>query len=433
MTYKQYLALAIPFVISTVTQPLLGAVDTAVVGRLGDESYIGGVAIGAVIFNTLYWLFGFLRVSTSGFSAQSLGSRKEQDRYTAFARPFVIAFIISILFILFQTYIKNTALIIYQPTAEVAAHASIYFNILIWGAPFVLIGYVNLGWLMGRKYIKETLLLQISMNLINIVLNIVFVFQFNMGVAGVAYATLIAQFYGFVLGIYFVLRKLNVRTIVKLNYQLLEKGMVKKVFGVNVDLFIRTVCLLVMTNLFVAKGAEFGTVVLAANAVLFQLHYIICYMYDGLANASSVFAGKSAGENNLKEYKEMLSISNGCTIILSFLLAIMMILLKNPIITVFTTVESVITTSYEYYSWLIILPFAIGFGLVYYGVFTGCTYTGPVRDSMILSLLVFLIAFVTLLPKYGNHGLWLAFLLFCFSRSIFLVLYRRKLMNEIFS
>lgn len=157
MKYKEYLALAIPFVISTVTQPLLGAVDTAVVGRLGNASYIGGVAIGAVIFNTLYWLFGFLRVSTSGFSAQSLGSGHEQDRYYAFVRPFVTALIMSLIFIACQTLIQNIALSIYRPEPEVTEHAVTYFKILIWGAPFVLLGYVNLGWLMGRKHVKETL------------------------------------------------------------------------------------------------------------------------------------------------------------------------------------------------------------------------------------------------------------------------------------
>ncbi|MEK3934476.1 MATE family efflux transporter [Sporosarcina sp. FSL W7-1349] len=432
MKYKEYLALAIPFVISTVTQPLLGAVDTAVVGRLGNASYIGGVAIGAVIFNTLYWLFGFLRVSTSGFSAQSLGSGHEQDRYYAFVRPFVTALIMSLIFIACQTLIQNIALSIYRPEPEVTEHAVTYFKILIWGAPFVLLGYVNLGWLMGRKHVKETLFLQISMNVLNIILDLVLVFAFEMGVAGVAYATLISQFYGFVLGTFLICSKLNVNTLLGLKHNIFDPGTFKKMIGVNTDLFIRTVCLLVMTNMFVAKGAELGTVVLAANAVLFQLHYIICYMYDGIANASSVFAGKSAGEKNLQEYKEMLSISNVCTAVLSIVLSVVLILFKDPIIAAFTSIESVIAMSHEFFIWLIVLPFVIGVGLVYFGVFTGCTFTGPIRDSMILSLLLFLIAYYTLIPQYQNHGLWLAFILFSLGRSVFLFLYRKKLMNRVF-
>lgn len=432
MKFKEYLLLAIPFMISTVTQPLLGAVDTAVVGRLENASYLGGVAIGTVIFNTMYWLFGFLRVSTSGFSAQSLGSRKEKDRYDAFIRPFAMALILSILFITFQSAIKNIALLIYQPSPEVAIHATTYFNILIWGAPFVLIGYVNLGWLMGRKHVKETLFLQISMNLINIILDIVFVFAFEMSIAGVAYATLIAQAYGFILGIYFVLNKLSLTRIFQLRNTLLDKVTFKKIIGVNADLFIRTVCLLVMTNMFIAKGAEFGTVVLAANAVLFQIHYIICYLYDGLANASSVFAGKYAGEKNDKAFSEMLSISNVCIVVLSIIISLNLIFFKEPILSAFTDIESVLGTSHDYYVWLIILPFAIGIGLVYYGIFTGCTYTGPIRNSMILSLIVFLIAYYFFIPNYENHGLWLAFIFFCLGRSVFLILYLKQLINNIF-
>ena len=196
LSHKNFLAIAIPFTLSTVTQPLLGAVDAAVVGRLESAAYIGGVAIGTVIFNTLYWLFGFLRVSTSGFSAQSLGTHNDDDRYFAYFRPVAVALMISAVFILLQYPIIHGAMAIYKPDPEVARHAVIYFNILIWGAPFVLIGYVNLGWLMGRKRVKETLFLQVSTNVINIILDILFVWVFKMEVAGVAWATLISQTYG---------------------------------------------------------------------------------------------------------------------------------------------------------------------------------------------------------------------------------------------
>lgn len=433
MRYKEYLYLAIPFIISTVTQPLLGAVDTAVIGRTGDAAYIGGVAIGAVIFNTMYWLLGFLRVSTSGFSAQSLGSQNERDAYYAFARPFVMAAVMGLFFVLTQSVWRNLALFIYRPASDIAAHTLTYFNILIFGAPFVLIGYVSLGWLMGRKYVKETLFLQVSINIINIVLDIVFVLGLKMGVAGVAYATLIAQCYGFIVGMFFIFSKLHIQKLIIFKDQLLKAAAFKKIMGVNSDLLIRTICLLIVTNMFVAKGTELGTVVLAANAVLFQLHYIVCYMYDGLANASSVFAGKSAGEKNAENYKKLLSITNVSTAVLSVTLVAVLWLFKNPMLSIFTTIESVLALSREYYAWLLILPFAIGIGLVYYGVFTGCTYTGPVRDSMILSLLMFLAAYYIFIPLYGNHGLWLAFILFCAGRSVFLFMYRKKLMKKVFA
>ena len=209
ISHKSYLAIAVPFIVSTVTQPLLGAVDTAVVGRLESASYIGGVAIGTVIFNTLYWLFGFLRVSTSGFSAQSLGSRNPDDLYYAYFRPCVLALAIGLLFVLFQVPVIRIAMGIYRPDPDVARHAETYFRILVWGAPCVLINWVSLGWLMGRGHVKESLFLQISANVLNIVLDILFVVFFKMEVAGVAWATLISQGYGFSLGMYFISKRIR--------------------------------------------------------------------------------------------------------------------------------------------------------------------------------------------------------------------------------
>ncbi|PAB60137.1 MATE family efflux transporter [Anaeromicrobium sediminis] len=432
MNYKEYLSLAIPFIISTVTQPLLGAVDTAVIGRLEHPSYIGGVAIGAVIFNTLYWLFGFLRVSTSGFSAQSLGSQHEKDSYYAYFRPVLIALIISSVFIILQVFIRNIAMYIYNPEPDVVIHAITYFKILIWGAPCVLIGYVNLGWLMGRKYVKETLFLQVSTNVLNIILDIVFVMFLKMGIAGVAYATLISQFYGFIIGNYIISTKINMFKILNYKSELLDKVAIKKIMGVNADLMIRTVCLLIMTNMFIAKGTELGTVILAANAVLYQIQYIISYIYDGLSNASSIFAGKCVGENNVKEYKDVISISNVCTVVLSIILSAFIILFKDHIISIFTNLEDVISLCKEYVIWLAVFPFVIGIGMVYYGIFTGSTYTAPIRNSMVISLLVFITGYFTAIPEYKNHGLWLAFILFSLTRSVILFLYKKQLLNKVF-
>ncbi|WHH58670.1 MATE family efflux transporter [Petroclostridium sp. X23] len=432
MDYKKYLAVAIPFVISTVTQPLLGAVDTAVIGRLQEASYIGGVAIGAVIFNTMYWLFGFLRVSTSGFSAQALGSQREKDSYYAYFRPVLIAIVVSSVFIILQVFIKNAAMQIYNPEPDVGVHAGTYFEILIWGAPLVLIGYVNLGWLMGRKYVKETLFLQVSTNVMNIVLDIIFVMGIKMGVAGVAYATLISQFYGFILGTVLIAKKLDLLKIVKYKRDFLEKAALKKILGVNTDLMIRTVCLLTMTNMFVAKGSELGTDFLAANAVLFQLQYIIAYLYGGLGNASSVFAGKYLGENNVKQYKEVIHISYVCAGILSVVLSMIIMLCKDSIIMTFTDLAHIVSLSGRYIMWLVVFPFVICIALVYEGVYTGSTYTVPIRNSMIFSLAVFVSIYYAIVPQFGNHGLWLAFILFSLGRSTVLFLYRKKMLNKVF-
>ncbi|MFV0563775.1 MATE family efflux transporter [Malaciobacter mytili] len=432
ITYKEYLAIAIPFVISTVTQPLLGAVDTAVLGRLDDAAFMGGVAIGAVIFNTLYWLLGFLRVSTSGFAAQSLGTQCNKDSLYALLRPAIIAVVLSLLFILLQTPIKMGAEVIFDADLDVWESTIIYYDILIWGAPFVLIGYVNLGWLMGRKLIKETLYLQVSMNIINIILDIFLVLYLDMGVYGVAYATLFSQAIGFCIGIYLITKQIPINTIFKKYNDLFEKEAFSKIMGVNTNFLIRTICLLIMTNMFIAKGASFGKETLAANAVLFQLQYIIAYFYDGFANASSIYSGKAVGEKNIEDYKRILKISNILTLWLTLIFTLIITFFSSQLINIFTNINEIVVIANEYIFWLILYPIAIGHGLTFAGIYTGATFTAPVRDGLIISLFVFVLIYFFAIPKFENHGLWLAFILFSFTRSITFIFYLRKMQKNIF-
>lgn len=430
ITIKEYLALAIPFVISTLTQPLLGAVDTAVLGHLDDSALMGGVAIGAVIFNTLYWLFGFLRVSTSGFSAQALG-HNGQSKILAYCRPFIIAFIVGVVFIFAQYFIIEGSIYIFQAPQDVNIALKEYFYILIWGAPFVLIGYVNLGWIMGQKHIKQTLILQISMNVINIVLDLVFVVVFDFGVVGVAYATLISQIYGFVLGIYLIFKHMSVDEIIALRNKIFNVAEFRQIMRVNNDLFIRTVCLLVMTNMFVAKGSHFGKDILAANAILFQIQYIIAYFYDGFANASSVFCGQAKGQKSKDMYERILYLSKISSHFLSLAMTICLYLFLDNFILLFTKIQSVLDQTSIYSFWLLFLPFGVGLGLIYHGLFSGATFTSPIRKSMIVSLVVFLLAFFSFTPYYLNHGLWFAFILFSVARTITLFSYEKELQKNI--
>ncbi|WP_332444593.1 MATE family efflux transporter [Wolinella succinogenes] len=425
--YREYLSVALPFVVSTLTQPLLGAVDTAVVGRLGDASYIGGVAIGTVIFNTLYWLFGFLRVGTSGFSAQSLGAGVAKEQYFAYFRPASVALLIGLVFLVLQKPILSGAFWIYQPKEAVITSAQTYFEILIWGAPLVLLGYVNLGWIMGQRLIKETLWLQISTNLINIALDVIFVFVFEWGVAGVAYATLIAQSYAFALGLWLIGQRIPLKDLLVYGEELWDRESLRRLMSVNLDLMIRTICLLTMTNIFVAQGSRFGTEVLAANAILFQIQYLFSYFFDGVANASSVFAGRALGAKNVKDYDEVVKISNQAIGVLSLFLAFLILVGGELMIAFFTELSDVREIASAHKLWLAIFPFVGGIGLVYYGIFTGATFTRPVRNSMIGALACFGVAYSLAVPLWGNHGLWLAFIVFSFCRSLFLYGAHREL------
>ena len=432
ISHRSYLALAIPFTLSTLTQPLLGAVDTAVIGRLDDASYIGGVAIGSVIFNTIYWLVGFLRVSTSSFSAQSLGSSDEKDRYYAYFRPLFIALGISLLVLLLQYPIKQAALEIYDPEPNVLPHIITYFDIVVWGAPMVLTGYVNLGWFMGRKLVRETLFLQISTNLLNIILDLLFVLVLRMGVPGVAWATLIAQFFGFIIGFYIISRRLDLKKILILKADLLNRAAMKKILSVSNDLMIRTMCLLIMINMFIAKGSQLGVEILAVNAVLFQIHYLIAYLFDGMGNASSVFAGKTAQEKNRSEFEMIFKLSLVQSLTLSVILSLIVLLFGEYIVAAFTDLRNIQSLCNDYLIWLVVYPLVIGVGLVYYGSYAGAAYTAPVRNSMILALAVFAAVYFFLIPLWGNHALWLAFILFSLVRTIALMVKKNKLIRFLF-
>lgn len=427
MNHRTYLALAIPLTISTVTTPLLGAVDTAVVGQLPNPAYIGGVAIGTVIFNTLYWLFGFLRIGTSGFAAQAHGANDRLLGTLALIRPLIIALAVGFGFLLLQKPIEYAALNLLDPAEDVAVLASDYFGIRIWGVPFTLINYVIMGWLIGMSRIKISVMIQVFMNLLNIGLDVLFVFGFGWGVSGVAAATLIAEVTACLMGLLIVWRGTSYRFQMPSMELVADGSSVRKMMAVNQDLFIRTLCLLAVFNLFTFKSAAFGTEILAANAILLQIHYLMAYFYDGLSNASSILSGKAIGSKDPVLFKKNLNLSFQWAFYSSLVLTTLYWLFSTKIFSFFTAIPEVIELGGVYGGWLLLFPLVSSFGIVLYGVFTGATETAPIRNSMLLSLCVFLLALWTGVPLLQNHGVWLAFILFSMGRSVFLILYIPKL------
>jgi MATE family multidrug resistance protein len=284
---------------------------------------------------------------------------------------------------------------------------------------------------MGMAKIKESLFLQVLMNVLNMILAILFVHVFSFAVKGVATATLIAEIIAFVLGLFIVFKASPFKWKMPSIQTLIDTQSMKKMVNVNKDLFIRTICLLVVINMFTAKGASFGTEFLAANAVLFQIHYIMAYFFDGFANASSILVGKAVGSNDKKLYKKTLSLSRQWSVITAFIIASIYGLFQEQIIELFTNLPSVIELSTTYGAWLMIYPFAACFGLVIYGVFTGATEIAPVRNSMIYAMIIYIIIQITVTPIWHNHGLWLAFIVYTIGRSGFLVLYTPRLNKKL--
>lgn len=423
LTYKEYLKVTIPFMLSTATQPLLGAVNTAVMGHMSEAFYIAAVSLGVILFNNIYWLFGFLRVSTTSFSAQALGSESAKDKFLALARPLLIAIVISLIFLIIYPWIFKYYALLMKPESQVVELMKNYCDIIIWGAPFVLINYVTLGWLMGQMIIRYTMFMQISMNVLNIVLSIVFVFIMDMNIQGVAYASLIAQIYGCMVGFIAIYKRGNL-TIRNEYIQSLETlqpflAMMK----VNVDLMFRTVCLLTINNLFAIAGASMGTVTLASNAIILEIIFIVVYFIDGMANGVSVFSGKAKGYKDINLLNSVLKISLRCLAVFIIFISVIMYITKSYFINMMTDLAIVANYANDYSIYLILHPICACVGLLLYGMYTGIGNTASIRNMMFVAVIFFYICQKILMSYLGNDGIWLTYNLTYLLESIILILY----------
>ena len=430
LTNREYLGLTVPFMLSTMTQPLMGAVNTAVMGQLPDPKYIAAVSLGAILFNNLYWLFGFLRVSTTGYAAQAFGAADRELGTLAFFKPLVLALLISLACIVLQKPILEGYLAMIGAAPEVNALCREYYYILIWGAPLVLGNYVALGWLMGQTRVRASVFMQVSMNVLNMALSIWFVFGLHMDIVGVAFATLLSQLYGGVISVVLMYyygefdyknlpwgELLDWRTFI---------GMLK----VNVNLMIRTACLLTVNNIIAAVGASFGTVVLAANAVLLQLKDIMSYLIDGMANGAAIFSGRAVGAKSGAGLDAAIRMTFKWLVVLAVMLMGVYAAGNEFFIRLFTNLDEVVAMALTYNVFVLFYPVCAGIGMVLYGVFCGATRTAPVRNMMLLALAVFYLLQWQLVPIIGNSGLWLALLGFMAAQSVILLYYLKSLRKE---
>ena len=419
VTFKRYLLLVVPLTLSTITVPLLGAVDTALVGHLPNPSFIAGVTISTVIFNTLYWLLGFLRISTTSFAAQALDSQAKLN--SAFVRPLFIAAILGLLFILFRSVIFESFIQVSSPPPEVYLYAKEYFDILIFGAPFTLINYVIIGFLMGKSHVKSVLYLQLFINLVNIGLSVLLVWYFHLNVKGVAIATLLAQIGTTVIGLTLIHKMRVIKLTLDELKSYLSPSSLREIILINGDLLIRTICLLIVTNLFISHSSNLGVEVLAANSILFQVQYLMAYVYDGFANALSILSGQSKGLKNIKLYNKVAwySVISGAGV--SLVLTLIWLGFDSSILRLFTNQDNILVLALTYSNWLALFPMTIAMGLVIYGLFCGINYVSSIRNSMIIAVIVWLLASNILIPQFGNNGLWLSFILFCLARSLLIL------------
>ena len=431
VTNRGVIAIAVPMTLAYLSTPLLGVVDTAVIGQLGSAALIGGIAIGAVIFDLLFTTFNFLRSGTTGLTAQAVGAGDGIEERAVFVRAMMIAMGVGAAIIVLRDPLLDLGLLVMSPSAEVSDASRRYMDIRIFATPFVLANYVVLGWVLGFGRAGVGLALQGFLNLLNIVLDFVFVMGFGWGVEGVAAATLIAEATTAVVGFAFVY--LSTRHSHWPDWRtILDLGRFKRMIGLNRDIMIRSFALLIAFAFFTRQGAQSGDVILAANAVLMNFFLIAGYFLDGFATAAEQIAGRAVGAR----YRPAFDKAVRLTLIWGSLLAATasaVFFIAGPLlIDVITTNEAVRETARVYLFWAALTPLLGVVAFQMDGIYIGATWSAEMRNMMLVSLAAYFLTWWLATPIYGNHGLWLALSVFLALRGVTLWLRCRGRADQTF-
>jgi len=418
LSHRRVWALAGPIILSNLSAPLLGLTDTAAMGHLDSPVYLGAVAVGTLIMNYLYWSFGFLRMGTTAFTAQAAGRADQLELRAVLWRGLAVAGGLGLLVLLLQWPIFFVGLQLIGPSDSVAEAARSFFFIRIWGAPAGLANFVLVAWFLGRGQTRTALLLQVFMNLLNVALNLLFVLVFDWGVAGVAAGTAISETAAVALGLSLILRTLGLAGWAMRGIGVLEPAALRRLFVVNRDIFIRTLCVVTAIAVFTAMGARQGDDFLAANAVLFQFFAIATFGLDGLAQAAEILVGRALGARDRPAFRRAMVLSALWSFVFATLMSLVFAGAGTLIVDGLTTIAEVRRLAREFLPWAVLLPLVCVAAFLLDGVFIGATRTRAMRNGMLASLAIYLLALWLLRPEMGNHGLWLSFVLFLGARAI---------------
>ena len=418
ITHARVAKIAIPVVLSNATVPLLGAVDTAVIGQLGQAAPLGAVGMGAVILATLYWAFGFLRMSTSGLAAQAHGAEDEAERSAVLLRALLVAGVAGLGLILLQYPLFAAAFAVAPASPEVEGMAQTYLAIRIWGAPATIALYALTGWLVGVERTRGVLILQLWQNGLNFVLDLWFVLGLGWGIEGVAVATLIAEVTGLALALWLARDALAPAVLRVGMARLWDRAAVGRMFTASRDIMGRTILLQLSFTSFVFLGARHGDVTLAANQVLLQFLEITAYALDGFAISAETLVGQAIGARSANDLRRAGRICMQWGFGGAVVMALCFALFGGAIIDLMTSAPDVRGEARAYLWWLAAAPL-IGFASwIYDGIFIGALQTGAMLRAMALSVVVYALALVVLIPMMGNHGLWAALMVLNATRGV---------------
>ena len=425
--HKEILSLAIPSIVTNITVPLLGLVDVAIVGHMGDASYIGAIAVGTMMMNVICWLFGFLRMGTSGMTSQAYGRGDSKEAATILFQAIALGAAIGILFVLFQPLLLRLFLFFMRPSDEIRAFASVYFHVCVFGLPAALVMYGLTGWFIGMQDTRTPMTVSIFQNIVNIMTSLLLVYVFGMKVEGVALGTLTAQYSGLLLALYILRRKyashyqllfsqFTLKPVVYSSFS--YKHTLNRFFRVNRDIFLRTLFLVAVNAAFTSVGSRQGDVILAVNTLLFQFFTLYSYIMDGFAYAGEAICGKYYGAGNAPSFHACIRRLFAWGVIMTVVYTAAYYFGANDILHVLSNEQTVIEASEPYLLWVALIPVAGMGAFIWDGVFIGITDSRGMLLSCFVAAIVFAIILSLFFTTMGNHALWLALLSYLLARGV---------------
>ena len=437
---KEILRLAIPSIISNVTVPLLGLVDLAVVGHIGNEAYISAIAVGSMIFNVMYWLLGFLRMGTSGMTSQAYGRQDGQECMKILVRTLTIGVGMGVLFIVAQRGIE-WGMVRLMNTPEASWHfVATYFRIVIWGAPAMLGLYGLTGWFIGMQDTRTPMVVAVLQNVVNILASLFFVFVLGWKISGVAAGTVLAQWAGFAVSLYAAYKRITsgeerglifgkdsrIALQTTFRHVFIMRGEWSEFFRVNRDIFLRTLCLVAVNFFFTSAGGKQGAMMLAVNTLLMTLFTLFSYLMDGFAYAGEALSGKYYGAGDTKGLRITVRRLFGFGVIMALMFTAVYVFGGVGFLHLLTSDASVVTAAQPYLFWAYLIPAAGMAAFVLDGVFIGLTATKGMLFSTAMAMIVFFVVYYLFWNSFGNDALWIAFLSFLGMRGIASILWASR-------
>lgn len=411
-------SLAFPMVLSNITVPLLGLVDAAVIGHLDHAWYLGGVAVGSTMIAVTFWLLGFLRMATTGLTAQAYGADDKAGLANVFLQGISLAWLLAFAIIAVHPLIADWVFSYSDASTEVKRYADQYFSVRIWSAPAALTNLVIMGWLLGAQNAKKPMMLLIVINVINIVLDVLFVVGFGWKVQGAAAASVIADYSGMALGLYFVAQRWKQEMLPAplAQWKKASAGM-GRLLKLNRDIFLRSLCLQLAFTFMTFQGATLGDNVVAANAVLMNFLMLVSFAMDGFAYAMEAMVGKAIGARNRNELMDSLTATTFWSLVISLLITAAFLIFGEQIVGVISDIPAVREQAFVYLPWLIAMPLVAMWCFLLDGVFIGATRGREMRNTMFVAMAGFFVIW-WLLSGWGNHALWAAMLGFMALRGL---------------